>query len=261
VGSANLAPSAEHIFGTDSQGRDVFRLTVWGGRGTLLVGFGSGALITLVAVVIGAMSGYYRGLADNVLSLLTNLFLVIPGLPLLIILSAYLQPGTATIIAALAFTGWAFSARIIRAQTLSVREKEFVNASIVSGEKDGYIIFREILPNLTSVIASGFIGAVVYSIGAATGLSFLGLTSTNEVTWGTNIFWAQNGEALLSGAWWTFLPSGLAVALVAFGLSLINYGIDEVTNPRLRSEREMSNVVKHTGRRRVRATPFVPRAH
>jgi peptide/nickel transport system permease protein len=190
-----------------------------------------------------------------------NLFLVIPGLPLLILLTAYLKPGTPTVIAALAFTGWAFSARVLRAQTLSVREKEFVNASIVAGDSDFYIIFRELLPNITSVLASNFIGAVVYSIGAATGLSFLGLTSTSEVNWGTNLFWAQNGASLLSGAWWTFIPSGMAIALVAFGLSLINYGIDEVTNPRLRAERELSNVIKNAGHQRVRATPVVPRAH
>lgn len=260
VGSPYLPPSAEYIFGTDSQGRDVFHLTVWGGRGTLIVGLGTGLLTMFVAVVIGMTAGYFRGRLDDVLTVLMNLFLVIPGLPLLILLTAYLKAGTLTVIGALSFTSWAYCARIIRAQTLSVREKEFVNSCIVSGESDIYIIFHELLPNITSVIASSFIGAVVYSIGAATSLSFLGLTSTSEVTWGTNLFWAQNGEALLSGAWWTFLPSGLAVAFVAFGLSLINYGLDEVTNPRLRAEKDLQNVVKNTGVR-IRATPVAPRAH
>ena len=261
VDAPHLSPSAAHLLGTDSLGRDEFHLLIWGGRGTLIVGFGAGLLTILVAIVIGTTAGYFRGRVDDVLTLLMNLFLVIPGLPLLILLTAFLKPGTATVIGALAFTAWAYSARVLRAQTLSTREQEFVNASIVSGDSDSYIIFREILPNLASVVASNFIGAVVYSIGAATSLSFLGLTSTSEVTWGTNLYWAQNGASLLFGAWWTFFPSGLAVALVAFGLTLINYGIDEVTNPRLRAERELSNVVKNTGRQRVRATPVIPRAH
>jgi peptide/nickel transport system permease protein len=184
---------------------------------------------------------------------------VIPGLPLLIVLSVYLQPGTATVILALSVTGWAYGARIVRAQALSVREKEFVAATVVAGESDSYIIFREILPNLINVIVGLFLGATVYGISAATALAFLGLTSTVEVTWGTNLFFAQNGQALGSGYWWVFVPPGLCVALVAFGLSLINYGMDEVTNPRLRAEREVSNVLKKAGISRGRATPVVPR--
>ena len=133
VDTPHLSPSATHILGTDSQGRDSFHLVIWGGRGTLTVGFGAGLLTIFIAILIGTTAGYFRGRVDDILTLLMNLFLVIPGLPLLILLTAYLKPGTATVIGALAFTGWAFSARVIRAQTLSIREKEFVNACIVSG--------------------------------------------------------------------------------------------------------------------------------
>lgn len=261
VGTPNQAPSAQHIFGTESQGRDVYSMTVWGAWGTLAVGFGTAALSTLLAVVIGLTAAYFRGRVDDILTLIMNLFLVIPGLPLLIVLAVYLQPTTTTVIIALAFTGWAFLGRILRAQALSVREKEFVAASVVAGESDAYIIFREILPNLSNIIVGNFIGAAVYGISASTGLAFLGLTQTQEVTWGTNLFWAQNGGALMLGAWWIFVPSGLCVAIVAFGLSLINYGMDEITNPRLRAERELRNVTKHAKLQRVRTTPVVRRVH
>lgn len=261
VGMPNQAPSAEHFFGTDPQGKDVFRQTVWGGRGSLVVGFGSALLMTSIATALGMTAGYFRGRVDDALTFLMNLFLVLPGLPLLIVLSAYLKAGTLTVIMALAITGWAFNARIIRAQTLSLREKDFVAAAAVSGESSFSIIFIHMLPNIINIIVGGFIGAVGYGITAATALSFLGLTSTQEVTWGTNLFWAQNGGALLVGAWWSFVPSGLAVALVVFGLALINYGMDEVTNPRLRAERELHNVLKKAGIKRVRATPVAPRAH
>jgi peptide/nickel transport system permease protein len=261
VGAINEPPSPQHIFGTETQGGDVFAQTVWGARGSLAVGFGTAALATGVAVIIGLTAAYFRGRVDDILTLIMNLFLVIPGLPLLIALSVYLQPTTTTVIFALTFTGWAYLARIIRAQALSVREKEFVAATVVAGESDSYIIFREILPNLVNIIVGSFIGSTVYAITAATGLAFLGLTNTQEVTWGTNLFRAQNGGALMVGSWWAFIPSGLCVAIVAFGLSLINYGMDEVTNPRLRAERELRNVVKDTRQRRVRATPVVPRAH
>jgi len=261
VGATNKPPSAQFILGTNPQGKNVFAQLIWGGQISLLIGFGSAFLMTLIATIIGMIAGYYRGVVDDVLNFLMNLFLVIPALPLLVLLSAYLKPGTATIIFALAITGWAYNARIIRAQTLSLREKDFVAAAVVSGEPSLKVIFVHILPNMVNIIVGGFIGAVIYGIMASTALAFLGLASTQDVTWGTNLFWAQNGGALMIGAWWAFVPSGLAVALVAFGLALINYGMDEITNPRLRAE----TIVKKLGRDllsgRVRSTPVVPRSH
>ena len=262
VGDPNQAPSAEHIFGTDPQGKDVFRQTVWGGRISLVIGFGTALLAVFVAVVIGMTAGFFGGIVDDLLTLLMNLFLVIPGLPLLILLAAYLQPSTGTVIGTLALTGWAFHARIFRSQVLSLREKDFVAASIVSGEGNFTIIFQQILPNMINTIVGSFIGSLIYGIGAATALSFLGLTEMTDVTWGTNLFWAQNGGALFAGAWWAFVPSGICVALTAFGLSLINYGMDEITNPRLRAERELKEAVKNVvALRRVRATPVMRRMH
>lgn len=260
VGMTNQAPSGQFLLGTNPQGKDVFRQLIWGGRLSLLIGFGSGALMIVIATIVGMIAGFFRGLIDDILNFIMNLFLVIPGLPLLVVLSAYLKPGTATVIFALAFTGWAYNARIIRAQTMSLREKDFVAAAVVSGEPSLKVIFVHIMPNMVNIIVGGFIGAVIYGIMASTGLAFLGLASSQDVTWGTNLFWAQNGGALSIGAWWAFLPSGLAVALVAFGLALINYGMDEITNPRLTAERDIRSVLRRARVPRMRrATPVVPR--
>jgi peptide/nickel transport system permease protein len=257
----NQPPSREHILGTDPLGRDEFGLMVWGGRITLLIGFGTAALAVVVATLVGIVAGYFRGIVDDILMLVTNLFLIIPGLVLLIVLSAYLHPGTGTVILALAFTGWAFHARIIRAMTLSLREKDYVAASIVAGEGSFSIIFRQILPNLTNLIVGCFIGTSVYGIGASTALSFLGLTKMTDISWGTNLFYAQNGNTLLLGAWWVFVPSGVCVALSALALTWINFGMDEITNPRLRAERELRKAFGRKMVRRVRATPVREREH
>lgn len=261
TGGINGKPSKENPLGTDPLGRDELHLVVWGGRITLVVGLGTAALAMVIATAVGMIGGYFRGTLDDILVLITNLFLVIPGLPLLIILAAYLHPNTGTVILTLAFTGWAWNARIIRAMTLSLREKDYVAASIVAGEGNFTIIFRQILPNLINLIVGGFIGTTIYGISASTALAFLGLTDMEQISWGTNLFYAQNGNALLIGAWWVFVPSGLCVALAALGLAWINFGMDEITNPRLRAERELRNVLKGTKFQRVRATPVLRREH
>jgi peptide/nickel transport system permease protein len=264
VDRPHLPPSSDHVFGTEGQGKDVFTQTVWGARISLTVGFATGLLTTLVGMIIGLTAGYFRGRVDDVLSLLMNLFLVIPGLPLLVVVAAYLRPSLWTIIIALAFTGWAWPARIMRSQTLSLREKDFVSAAIVSGESNIRIIFLDILPNMASIIVGSMIGSVTYAIGTEAALSAIGLTNVSDISWGTNLYWAQNNAGLLVGAWWTFIPSGMCIALVAFGLSLINYGMDEITNPRLRAVKDLNNVLKdRTLRniRNVRATPVIRRAH
>ena len=257
VGGANIAPSAEFWFGTTALGKDVFSQTVWGARNSLIIGFGTAVVATIAALLVGMTAGYFGGTVDDVLTLIMNVFLVIPGLPLLIVLSGYLNPGTTTVIFVLALTGWAFAARIVRSQMLSLRAKDFVAAAKVSGESNFRIIFVEIMPNMASIIVGLAVGAVSYGIAAATALSFLGLTDISAVTWGTNLYWAQNGNALLVGAWWTFAPSGLSVALVIFGLALINYAMDEITNPRLRAEKDVSNVTKGQANTEIRATPVV----
>lgn len=255
------APDSTYILGIDPLGRNEFALVVWGARVSLTIGFGTAALGMLIATTAGMVAGYFGGLLDDILVLIMNLFLVIPGLPLLILLAAYLRPSTATVIFTLAITGWAFNARIIRAVTMSLREKDYVAAAIVAGEGNLTIIFRQILPNMINLIVGGFIGMSIFGIAASTALAFLGLTNMEDVSWGTNLFYAQNGNSLLLGAWWVFVPSGVLVALSALGLAWINFGMDEITNPRLRAERELRKALKGTKLERVRATPVIRRAH
>ena len=232
-----LPPSTDYWFGTNGQGQDVFAQTIAGSRQTLFVGFTTGFLVVIIGSLIGGVSGYYGGRIDDILSLLINIFLVMPGLPLMVILASWLPPGPLTLIGVLSLTGWAWNARVIRSQMMAFKNRDFVSAAIISGERNIRIIIVEIMPRMLSLIASSFIGATIYSIGAQVALEFLGLGDVSTITWGNNLYWASNDLALLTGSWWTFVPTGLSVAIISFSLTLINFGIDEVTNPRLISER------------------------
>jgi peptide/nickel transport system permease protein len=257
IGLPHQPPSAEHLFGTTGQGQDVLAQTIVGARTSLTVGFVTGFAVMAIGALVGMTAGFFGGLADDALSLLTNVFLIIPGLPMAVVIAAYLPAGPVTIALVLIVTGWAWNARVLRSQMLSLREKDFVLAAIVSGEGSLRIIFREILPNMTSLLTSGFISATVYAIGAQVGLEFLGLGDVSLVTWGTNLYWASNNAALLTGAWWTIIPTGVSVALVGFALVLINFAIDEITNPRLRAERSWAALLKRHGLKETLSTPVV----
>lgn len=260
VARPHLEPSREHPLGTTGQGQDVLDQTIWGARFTMGVGFAVGLLTTIVGTVIGMTAGYFRGVIDDVLSVMTNIFLIIPSLPLLVVLAAFLGSGDLYyFIFVLTVTGWAWPARVIRSQTLSLREKDFVSAAVVSGERTWRIVFREILPNMLSIIVASFIGSTIFAIGASAALEFLGLGNPGQVTWGTILYWAGNNAGLLTGAWWTFVPAGVCIALVAFALALLNYGIDEITNPRLRARQGIVRVLRASGVRSSgsRATPVV----
>jgi peptide/nickel transport system permease protein len=235
--TGSQAPSAAHWLGTTAKGQDVLALTLWGARSSLFVGFTVGLVATAVAIVVGLAAAYFGRVVDDALTLVTNIFLLLPGLPLLIILAAFLPPGTSTVILVLVVTGWAGSARVLRAQAKSIRGKDFVAAAVVTGERPLRIMFREILPNMASVVMTTLLGCVIFGIGAQAGLEFLGLGDSSVVSWGTNLYWASNDGALMTGTWWAFVPSGLCIALVAFAIALVNYAVDEITNPRLRNRR------------------------
>ena len=235
--TGSQAPSAAHWLGTTAKGQDVLALTLWGAHSSLFVGFTVGLVATAVAIVVGLAAAYFGRVVDDALTLVTNIFLLLPGLPLLIILAAFLPPGTSTVILVLVVTGWAGSARVLRAQAKSIRGKDFVAAAVVTGERPLRVMFREILPNMASVVMTTLLGCVIFGIGAQAGLEFLGLGDSSVVSWGTNLYWASNDGALMTGAWWAFVPSGLCIALVAFALALVNYAVDEITNPRLRNRR------------------------
>jgi peptide/nickel transport system permease protein len=257
IGVPLSPPSAEHWFGTNGQGQDVLAQTVAGAQKTLVLSFAVGAIVTLIGVTFGISAGFLGGYMDDFLSLLTNMFLVIPGLPLAIVLAAFLPPGGITLGFVLVITGWAWNARVLRSQTLTIKSKDFVKASIVAGESSYKIVFFEILPNMLSLIVSVFIGSTIYALGAQVGLEFLGLGNMNEITWGTNLYWASNDSALLTKSWWTFVPTGLSIALVGFALSLLNFAVDEVTDPSFKAERIFRKRLAHQPMVSQYSTPVV----
>jgi peptide/nickel transport system permease protein len=228
------APTTRFLLGTTQLGQDVFAQLVVGSRGTLEVGFLAAAVATVVSIVVGIGGGYVGGRVDELMSLVSNVFLVIPSLPLVIVVSAYVHSTSLLpLILVIALTSWAASARVLRAQTLSVRNREYVLAARASGEKVWRIVIVEIMPNELAIIASQLLFSVIFAILTAASLAFLGLGNINSVSWGSMLYFAQNDEALSSGAWWWFVPPGLCIALLGAGLALINFGLDEVVNPRL----------------------------
>jgi peptide/nickel transport system permease protein len=233
--SSTAAPSFAHLLGTTQNGQDLFSQMLYGAQVSVLVGFSSAIIATLLSVIVGLVAGYLGGIADDVLSLLANVFLVLPSLPLTVILAAYLpRTGSLGIILVISITSWAWGARILRAQTLSLRKRDFVEAARATGERTSSIIFRDIFPNQIAIIAASFLGTVTGAILTQASLAFLGLTDVTQWSWGTILYWAQASSAALTGAWWWFVPAGLAIALLGTGLSLVNFGIDEFINPRLR---------------------------
>lgn len=227
--------SAAHWLGTTAAGEDVLSQLLWGAQVSVFVGLVAGLLSTVVAVLIGLSWGYVRGPAAEVVNFIVNLFLVIPGLPLMIVLAAYLSGGgVPMIIAVVVITGWAWGARVLRSQTQSLRSRDFVTAAVFSGERPFRVVFREILPNMTSLSVGNFFGAATAAILAEAGLEYLGLGDSTIVSWGTMLFWAQNSNALLTGQWALIFAPGLCIALLATSLTLINFGVDGISNPRLR---------------------------
>ncbi len=239
VGPSLVAPSARFWLGTTQDGQSVLAQLLVSAGGTLEVGFEAGAIATVVSVAIGVTGALVGGVVDDLLNFFTNVILVIPGLPLVIIVAAYIHSGGLTLtILVIAFISWAGAARVLRGMTLSVRNRDYVLAAKAYGEKTWRIVVVEVLPNLSAIIVNGFIFAVIFAILTQAGLAFLGLGDTNAMTWGNMLYFAQNDEALTSGAWWWFVPPGLCIALLGTALALINFGLDQVLNPRLRVWRE-----------------------
>jgi peptide/nickel transport system permease protein len=236
--AAGQAPSWNHLFGTTDQGSDIFSQVVVGARRSLLLGAAAGALATAVAAILGITAAYMGGIVDEVVNLLTNVFLTIPAIPLLIVISGYLGTrGMGTMILVLALVLWAFEARILRAQTLSLKSRDFVQAAKAAGEPTWRIVFGELVPNMISRIAAAFVLVFYIALLTDAGLEFLGLGDQSATSWGVTLYWAQTNSTVLQGEWWPFFFPGAALAFTVLGLVLVLAGIDEVSNPRLRAQR------------------------
>jgi len=231
-----LGPSAHHLLGTTSTGQDVLSQLLVGMRSTVVLGLLTGVIATTLAVVVGLSAGFLGGAADEALSLFSNVFLVLPALPLLIVLLGYLPPtsGELPVAIVLSALGWPWGARVIRAQTLTLRNRDYVLAARELGERNWRIILFEILPNEVSLIAAGFVGTVLYAILTSVALAFIGVASFSGWSLGTMLYWAQSQEAIETGAWWWYVPPGVSVALLGMSLVLLSFGLDELGNPRLR---------------------------
>jgi len=230
-------PSAAHWLGTTVVGEDIFSQLINGTRTSVFWGLGTGLVVTLLSVLVGLVSGYFGGWIDDLLTLLTNVSLVLPSIPLAIVLAAYFPRGPLTISLVIVVTNWAWQARVLRSQTLSMRNREFVVAARASGEHTWRIIFFEIFPNEIGLVVAGFVSTTIYVILAWAALEFLGLGDGSIPSWGSMLYWAQQAGALGGSLWWWFVPPGACIAILGAGLSLINFGIDEIADPRLRSER------------------------
>jgi peptide/nickel transport system permease protein len=230
-----LGISSAHLLGTNHYGQDLFSQLVWGTRNVMIIALVVGLATTGIAVLIGVAAAYLGGLWDSSLSVLTDVLLVIPLFPLLIVIAAYAHGGTTLVlIAAITLTSWSYTARQLRAQALTLRNRDFLEAARVRGERRLYIIVVEVIPTMTSLIVASFLTNALYAVLFASSLQFIGLGDPNTVSWGTTLYWAQNNAALQTGEpLWAMAP-GACIAVLGAAFALLNYAFDEIGNPALR---------------------------
>ncbi|KAE9627192.1 ABC transporter permease [Parasedimentitalea maritima] len=249
VGRPHQAPSADHWLGTTRMGRDVFSQLIYGTRNSLIVGLLAGFIVTAIGTTIGITAAYFGGKVDDVLNFMTNVVLVLPQLPLLLVLAAFLgQVSPLAIALIIGVTSWAWGARVTRAQALSLKTRDYIQASEMIGEPAWRMILVEMLPNLLSIIGFNFIGSVIFTIITQATLEFLGLGSPLTLSWGAMLYNAQNASAIIVGAWWEILAPCGAIVFIGIGLSLMNFGVDEVANPRMRSLGQVAKALKQERR-------------
>jgi peptide/nickel transport system permease protein len=245
VGRPHEAPSLDHILGTTRMGRDVFNQLIWGTRTSLFIGLLAGSIVTIIGVTLGVMAGYLGGWIDEAVNFVTNIALVIPQLPLLLVIAAFVGEASPLVIALIiGLTSWAWGARVTRAQTMTLRQRDFILASELIGEPKWRMIVVELMPNLLSIIGFNFIGSVIYTIITEATLEFLGLGNPLAVSWGTMLYNAQTASAMSVGAWWEVFAPATAIAVIGIGLSMINFAVDEISNPRLRTLGTVNEAVR-----------------
>ncbi len=227
------APGAGHLLGTDDAGKDVLSSFIYGARVSLIVGFFASFISLLIGGIIGIVAGFYGGWVERLLMRFTDIMLVIPDLPLAVVLVALTQPGLWNVILVIGILGWTSTARMVRAQTLSVKERKFVLRARASGAGNLYIIRRHILPLVFPLLIANTVLAIAGAILSESTLSFLGLSDPNTVSWGQMLNYAFSRGAITSGAWWTLIPPGLGIVWLVLGCTLVGRRLEQMLNPRL----------------------------
>jgi peptide/nickel transport system permease protein len=229
-------PMALHILGTDNFGRDVMAQLMAGTKTSLLIGILAGTIATFIGLAIGLLAGYLGGQLDNFLSSVTNIFLVIPSFVILVLVSVSVSTRSfITTGVIIGITSWPWTARAVRAQTTSLRNRDHVNLSKLSGHSMPRIIVKDILPYIASYVVMAFILQVASGILSEASISMLGLWPRNVATLGLMMNWAGSFNALFNGNWWAFLPMVIMISLITFSLNLMNSGLDQIFNPQIRS--------------------------
>jgi peptide/nickel transport system permease protein len=256
--SSMLPPSRLHPLGTTFVGQDIWSQLLYGARSTMVIGLVTGLIATLIGTAVGISAAYFGGRVDEIINGLINIILVLPGFPLLIVAAALLDnAGNGSLIIVISLTGWAWGARVLRAQALTLRRRDFIDAAVSTGEGAGRIIFREMLPNLSGIIAANFFGTALYGVLSESGLKFIGIGDVNQPSWGTMLYWAAGHTALLKGAWWWVVAPGLCIALLGTSFALLNFAIDEISNPKAANAGRL-RAARRGRQRLVMAQPISP---
>jgi peptide/nickel transport system permease protein len=235
-----LGLSTAHLLGTTSYGQDMWAQLIWGTRNVVVIAFAVGLATTAIAVLIGVAAAYLGGAWDGVLGVLTDVLLVIPLFPMLIVITAYLHGGgMLVLIAVITLVSWSYTARQLRAHALTLRNRDFLEAARVRGERKLYIIAVEVIPTMTSLIVASFLTNALYAVLFASSLQFIGLGDPNTMSWGTMLYWAQNNAALQTGQPMWVLAPGACIAALGAAFALLNYAFDEIGNPALRPVRKI----------------------
>jgi peptide/nickel transport system permease protein len=232
-------PNAEHPLGTDDGGKDVLSAFIYGARVSLIVGFAASLISLVIGGLIGLVAGYYGGRLGATLMRLTDIFLVIPDLPLIVVMVALLGPSLRNIILAIGILGWTTEARIVRSQVISVKERQFVTRAKAIGASNPHIIRRHIFPLVLPLMLANSVLVISLAILNEATLAFLGLGDPTTISWGSMLHFAFGRGAISAGAWWALVPPGAGIVWVVLGWTLLGYVLEEVANPRLRTHHLM----------------------
>jgi peptide/nickel transport system permease protein len=232
--SFNSPPNWAHLLGTDDAGEDVLSSLIWGARGSLLIGSFATLIAILIGASIGLLSGFYGGLKGELMMRVTDIFLVLPALPLMIVLAAVLRPSLWNVALVIGVTGWTGTARIVRSAVISLRERTYVYRARAVGCSDRRIVLQHILPDVVPLIFANAVIVAAFAVASEAFLSFLGLGDLTTISWGSMLYFAFNLGAFTAGAYWYFLPPGILIVATILAFTGVGYGLDEVLNPRLR---------------------------